>query len=107
MSPAFQGDSLPTELSGKPINVQVNVKHTFISVLWNCCMTQGAQTSALWQRRRLGWGGRWEGGSGGRGSMDSYDSCCCVAESNTILLSNYPPIKNKYIFKKEKIKYFE
>ena len=25
------------------------------------------------------------------------DSCCCVAETNTILQSNYPLIKNKYI----------
>ena len=41
-------------------------------------------------------GGRWEGVSGGRGHMYTYDSCCCVAETNTILLSNYPPIKNKY-----------
>ena len=28
-----------------------------------CCMTQGTQTGVLWQPRRAGWGGRWEGGS--------------------------------------------
>ena len=31
-----------------------------------CCMTQGTQTGALWQSRRMRWGGRWKGGSGGR-----------------------------------------
>ena len=38
-----------------------------------CCETQGAQAHALWQPRGVrGWGGRWEGGSGGRGHM-----CTC------------------------------
>ena len=32
-----------------------------------CCMTQGIQTGALWQSRSVGWGGRQERGSGGRG----------------------------------------
>ena len=32
-----------------------------------CYMTQGTQTRALWQSRRVGWGGRWEGGLGGMG----------------------------------------
>ena len=32
-----------------------------------CCATQGAQTGALCQPRGLGWGGRWEGVSKGRG----------------------------------------
>ena len=35
-------------------------------------MTQGPQSGALWQPRRVGWGGRWEGGSGGRGCMYPY-----------------------------------
>ena len=29
-------------------------------------MTHGTQTGTLWQSRRVGWGGRWERGSGGR-----------------------------------------
>ena len=30
-------------------------------------MTQETQTGALWLLRGVGWGGRWEGGSTGRG----------------------------------------
>ena len=30
-------------------------------------MSQGTQTGALYQLRGVGWGGRWEGGSRGRG----------------------------------------
>ena len=30
-------------------------------------MTQGTHTGALYQPRGVGWGGRWEGGSRGRG----------------------------------------
>ena len=35
----------------------------------NCHITQGTQPSALWQPRGVGWGGEWEGCSGGRGHM--------------------------------------
>ena len=34
-----------------------------------CCVAQGTQTGALCQPRGVGWGGRWEGGSKGRGYM--------------------------------------
>jgi len=27
------------------------------------------------------------------------DSCCCMAETNTVLQSNYPSIKNEYVKK--------
>ena len=37
-----------------------------------CCMTQGTQTGALYQPREVGWEGRWEGGSKGRGYMYTY-----------------------------------
>ena len=37
-----------------------------------CCMAQETQTGALYQPRRVGWGGRWEGGSKGRGYMYTY-----------------------------------
>ena len=32
-----------------------------------CCMAQETETGALYQPGEVGWGGRWEGGSGGRG----------------------------------------
>ena len=37
-----------------------------------CCITQETQTGALYQPRGVGWGGRWEGGSKGRGYMYTY-----------------------------------
>ena len=37
-----------------------------------CCMTQGTQSGALWQPRRLGWGGRQEVCSRGRAQMYTY-----------------------------------
>ena len=50
----------------------------------------------------------WDGVRGGREFQDGgdiyiyiyiymSDSCCCLAETNAILQSNYPPIKNKLI----------
>ena len=38
-----------------------------------CCMAQETQIGALYQPRRVGWGGRWEGGSKGKGYMYTYD----------------------------------
>ena len=35
-------------------------------------MTQGTQTGALYQPRAVGWGGRWEEGSKGKGYMYTY-----------------------------------
>ena len=37
-----------------------------------CYMAQETQTGALYQLRGVGWGGRWEGGSKGRGYMCTY-----------------------------------
>ena len=39
-----------------------------------CCMAQETHTGALYQPRGVRWGGRWEGGSKGRGYMYTY-SC--------------------------------
>ena len=39
------------------------------TVSGNLQFTEGAQSSALWQPREAGWGGRWEGGSRERGHM--------------------------------------
>ena len=44
----------------------------------------------------------WDGVGGGREVQEGGDICipvvdsCCTAETNTILQSNFPPIKNKY-----------
>ena len=39
-------------------------------------MAQETQTGALYQSRRVGWGGRWEGGSKGRDiCIPMTDSC--------------------------------
>ena len=47
------------------------------SQLGICCMAQETQTGALYQPRGVGWGGRWEGGSKGRGYIYTpmADSC--------------------------------
>ena len=37
-----------------------------------CCMAQETQTGAPYQPRWVGWGGRWEVGSKGRGYMYTY-----------------------------------
>ena len=38
----------------------------------------------------------WKGGSRGRRlCIHIADSCCCTAENNTTLESNYPPIKKE------------
>ena len=52
-----------------------------------CCMTQGTQTRALWQPRKVGWGGKWEGESRGRGHIyiPTADLCWYMAETKTIL----------------------
>ena len=36
------------------------------------CVAQETQTGALYQPRGVGWGGRWERGSKGRGYMYTY-----------------------------------
>ena len=38
-------------------------------------MAQETQTGALHQPKGVRWGGRWEGGSRGRGHMYTYVSC--------------------------------
>ena len=40
-----------------------------------CYMAQETQTGALYQPRRVEWGGKWEGGSKGRGYIFMDDSC--------------------------------
>ena len=62
-----------------------------------CCITQGTQTGALWQSRRVGWGGKCKGGlvwEGGDMGIPMTDFCWCLIENHNILQSNYPSIKN-------------
>ena len=59
---------------------RVTWKHTLPNVnrqpVGICCMAQETQTGALHQPRGLGWGGRWEGGSKGKGyTYTMADSC--------------------------------
>ena len=63
-------------------------------------MTQGAQTSTLWQPREVGWGGRWEGGPRGRGHMYGW-LMLMNGRNQHKLQSCYHTTKNKYM--KEKI----
>ena len=58
-------------------------------------MTQGAKPGALWWPREVGWGE-------GRKAQERGDICiivtdlsCCMAETNTTLESNFPPIKKE------------
>ena len=37
-----------------------------------CITPQGTQTGALYQPRGVGWKGKWEGGSGGKGHTYTY-----------------------------------
>ena len=37
-----------------------------------CCLAQETQTGALYQPRTMGWGGRWEGDSKGKGCKYNY-----------------------------------
>ena len=46
----------------------------------------GTQTEALWQSRRVGWGGRWEEVQKGVDMcVPMADSCWCLTENNKIL----------------------
>ena len=61
-----------------------------------CYMSQETQTGALYQPRRVGWGGSWEGGSNcGDMCIPMADSCWVLIENSKILWSNYPSIKKK------------
>ena len=71
--------------------------------VWNshlvgtCYTTQAAQPGTLWWPRGVRWG-RWKEGSRGREySIVMTDLCWSMAETNTPLYGNYPPIKNKHI----------
>ena len=55
-------------------NIEIYITICKIDSQWDSlyCMAQETQTGALYQPRELGCGGRWEGGSKGRGHMYTY-----------------------------------
>ena len=61
-------------------------------------MSQETQTGALYQPSGVGWGGRWDGGSKGRGYMYTYGRLMLRLDRKAIILQ----LKNK--FKKSKKK---
>ena len=73
MSPALAGGFFTTSTTRKP-NIYITICK--IDRKWDFCVIQGAQPTALWQPRKLGWGERREGGSGDRGHF-----CIPVADS--------------------------
>ena len=72
-----------------------------------CCMAQETQTGALYQPRGVRWGGRWEGGSKGRGYMYTYswfilrfdrkqqNSVKQLSFNKNIFLKSYKPLFQK------------
>ena len=58
-------------------------------------MKQGAQSGALWAEGRDTLASRREVQEGGDICIPMGDSCWCMAETNTILQSNYPLIEKK------------
>ena len=58
---------------GERVRCMERVTHKFaLQPTRICCMTQETQTRALYQPREVGWGGRGEGGSRGRGQKYIY-----------------------------------
>ena len=66
-----------------------------------CCVTQETQTAPLYQPRAVGWGGRWEGGSKGRGYMYTYGWSMLKfnrKQQNSVKLLSFNKIKKWTIF---------
>ena len=53
-------------------NMETYITYVKQTANGNLLMSQETQTGALYQPRGVGWGGRWEGGSKGRGYMYAY-----------------------------------
>ena len=69
-------------------NMETYITKCKIDSQWECCMSQGTQTGALYQPRGVGWRGRWEGGSKGRGiCIHMADSCWGLTENSVKQLS--------------------
>ena len=63
-----------------------------------CCKAQETQTEILYQPRGMGWGGRWEGGSKGRGYMytDGWLMLRIDRKTTKFCKKNYPSIKKNF-----------
>ena len=60
------------EMYGKSGKWKLTLPYIKYQPMGICCMAQETQTGALYQPSGLRWGGRWEGGSTGRGYMYTY-----------------------------------
>ena len=57
-----------------------------------CCMAEETQTGALYQPRGVGWGGKWQKGSRGRGYVYLWLIHVDIWQKTT-KFCNYPSIK--------------
>ena len=55
-------------------NLETHITICEIDSQWEFAVAQETQTGALYQPRGVEWGGRWEGGSKGRGYMYQFSS---------------------------------
>ena len=65
-----------------------------------CHLTQAAQLSTPWQPRGMGWGGRWEAGSRGRGHMYTCDWFMLIYSRNQNKVAKQLS-SNKFFFKRK------
>ena len=65
-----------------------------------CCMAQETQTGALYKPRGVGWEGRWEGGSKGRGYVYTYDTCWFILRFDRKQQNSVKQLSNKKEIKK-------
>ena len=73
-------------------------------------MSQETQTGALYQPRGVGWGGRWEGDSKGRGYMYTYVWFMLRfdrKQQNSVKQLSFNKKIKKYIFGKENSRIFQ
>ena len=77
------------------VNGKRRCKIHFMSLVW-----LASRTVQDWWPRRVGWSGVREAQEGRSTRILIADSRCRIAETNTTLQSNYPPIKNKKLEKK-------
>ena len=67
-----------------------------------CCMAQETQTGAPYQSKGMGWGGRWEGDSKGRGYMYTYGWFMLIFDSkqqNSVKQLSFNKKINNFFFK--------
>ena len=87
-------------------NMETYITIYKIDSQWEFAVTsQGTQTGALYQPRGVGWRGRWEGGSKGRGYMYTYGWFILrIDRKQQNSVKQLPATKklNKFIAKKKK-----